>query len=324
MRLIHNLSTNPFFNMAADEYLLKNSREEIFMLWQNAPCVVIGKNQNALAEIDMEFLEQEQIKLVRRTTGGGAVYHDLGNLNYSVFVNDADRNYDFSGFSQIIIETLAELGLSAEYSGHNDLLLNGSKISGCAQLVHQGRLLHHGTLLINSDLSIMSKVLKPAKEKYAGNAVKSVKSRVCNVNDYLSAAVMIDEITTKMFQAADRDKKSVPGGFKEGELQEIKALEQEKYASWEWNYGNFPRYDFVNHGKFLAGLVGITFSARQGIIESIKIYGDFIGNREIVGVEKCLQGKKHEKQCLLNVLNGINLEEYIHHISALDLMELLF
>lgn len=324
MRLIHNLSTNPYFNMAADEYLLKNSQEEIFMLWQNAPCVVIGKNQNALAEIDMGFLDQENMKLVRRSTGGGAVYHDFGNLNYSVFVNNEDKNYDFSAFSRTVIDTLAGLGLTAEYSGRNDLLLNGSKISGCAQLVHQGRLLHHGTLLIDSDLSIMSKVLKPAKEKYTGNAVKSVMSRVCNINDHLPIPVTVDEIINRLFQFADGDKENVPGTFTRSELAQIRALEQKKYVSWEWNYGDFPHYDYANQAKFLAGLVGISFSTRQGIIERIKIHGDFIGNREIIGLEQCLQGKKHEKQSLLDVLRAVNLEEYIQHITAADIMELLF
>ena len=321
MRLIDNTSVNPYFNMAAEEYLFNTGKDDVFMLWQNAPCVVIGKNQNALSEIDSDVLRRENVGLVRRLTGGGAVYHDLGNLNYSLFLHHTDRNYDFSQFSRIVADCLGRMGLKAEYSGRNDLLLDGCKISGCSQLLHNGRLLHHGTLLISSDLTALSRVLRPSAEKYTGRAIRSVASRVCNVNDHLKVKVTAAQMKDRLFRSMDINPADT---FSEEELKEIGRLQHEKYSTWKWNYGDFPRYDFANQAKFASGLVHVTFSAKQGYMECLKFSGDFFGNRDIRELELLLRGKRHQENSLMEALNSIDMEDYIHGVSAKEIIGLLF
>ena len=181
MKLIILSTHDPYYNLAVEEYLFQTAEDEVFMLWQNEPTVVIGKNQNAYAEVELDVLRERGIHLARRITGGGAVYHDLGNVNYTFIAKSGQQGIDFAHFTAPILRALAELGIRAELSGRNDLLVDGRKFSGNAQYSANGKTLHHGTLLFDSDLTVLSDVLRPDEEKIRSKAVRSVRSRVTNL-----------------------------------------------------------------------------------------------------------------------------------------------
>ena len=193
MRYIYNDSTEPYFNLALEEYFLKQTDEEYFILWRNEPCIVVGKNQNTLSEIHLEFVKERNIKVVRRLTGGGAVFHDLGNINFTFIVNDESSFNDFKGFVAPIIGTLKTLGIDAEFSGRNDMLIEGKKFSGNAQCKHKSRVMHHGTLLFSSNMNDLSGALKPKDIKFSDKSVKSVASRVTNISEHLENKLSVLE-----------------------------------------------------------------------------------------------------------------------------------
>ncbi|MBQ1263585.1 MAG: lipoate--protein ligase family protein, partial [Oscillospiraceae bacterium] len=200
IKLIVNEFTSPSFNLALEEYLLSNFKNgEIITLWRNEPSVIIGKNQNAYAEIDAEYVKANNITVVRRLTGGGAVFHDLGNINYTLISDYNSDNFgDFKGFAQPICEFLSRDGVSAELSGRNDITIDGAKISGTAQTVKGSRCLAHGTLLYSADISALAKALRPNQKKLEDKAVRSVKSRVGNIKDICSLSLSAEEFMKEL------------------------------------------------------------------------------------------------------------------------------
>lgn len=235
MLFIQNDNTNPYFNLALEEYLLKELDQDCFMLWQNEPCVVVGKNQNVLNEINEDFVRKNNIKVARRISGGGAVYHDLGNLNFTFIINDTQNDLrNYKKFLTPIVETLEELGVKAEISERNDLTINGLKISGNAQYKFKNRLLHHGTLLFSSNLNEVRTSLKTdylKKEKW----VKSVPSPITNIQDYLKSPLNIDELKMILtMKIQDLQENFEPYNLTEEERQKISKLAGEKYSTCKW------------------------------------------------------------------------------------------
>ncbi|MGI6143711.1 MAG: lipoate--protein ligase [bacterium] len=324
----NSISTDPHFNLAVEEYVLKNlnSREEYLLLWQNEPAIIIGRHQNTLAEINLDYVQANKIHVVRRLSGGGAVYHDLGNLNFT-FIKKAVQSelLDFKSFTEPVLRALDKLGVKAELSGRNDLTIAGKKFSGNAQYLYKNNILHHGTLLFASDLSRLQKALKVQTDKIESKGVKSVRSRVTNIKEHLK-----DDISIEEFKGAIRDAVAELQGdnfvqyeLTKEDLQEIKALMEERYLSWEWNYGQSPPFNIRNWKRFAGGKVEILLEVEKGLITNCKIYGDFLGLVSLSDFEEGLRGIRYEEVAIRDYLKKQDLQKLFGSIGREELLSCL-
>lgn len=303
MRIILNTSTDPAFNLAVEEMLLLRENEDVFFLWQNRHTVVIGRNQNAWAEVDLPEAEKRGISVVRRLSGGGAVYHDLGNVNFTFITGTGEGKVDFSRFTAPILRALALLGVDARADGRNDILVGGAKISGNAQCTYRrpdgtARLLHHGTLLLHADMSALSAVLRPCPEKLHTKGIASVRSRVTNLWDVPGFAPMsAAELMAHLARTA------VSGGeirpLTEEELQAADQLRREKYGTWEWNIGKSLAHDTEYGARFPYGTVRAAYSVQGGCITSLRLWGDYFGTAPVSVLEEALVGCPVRRDALL-------------------------
>ena len=315
MKLYILKTHDPYYNLAVEEYLFSETEDDIFMLWQNEPCVVIGKNQNAFAEIDIDKAKENNIKIVRRITGGGAVYHDSGNVNYTfISSGKAKEGIDFAYFTRPIIEALATLGVSAELSGRNDLLADGRKFSGNAQHTKGNRTLHHGTLLFNSDLSVLSSVLNVDEEKIRAKGIKSTRSRVVNLSELIDDKCDVDgfiELIAEFVENRYRVQRSVAPSNKH--IDEL----CRRNESREWIYPDrelVSRYVVRKKKKYDFGIVDISLDMSNDVVKDIKISGDFFGNKPLSELESRLVGEKRDT--ILETVSNIELDEYIFGMTA--------
>lgn len=326
MLYIENERTDPYWNLALEEYLLKNSSQEFFILWQNNPSIIVGRNQNTVSEINAEYVREHSIPVVRRLTGGGAVFHDLGNLNYTFIVNDSESfGFDFEKYTAPILEVLHHLSVNAELSGRNDLTIDGKKFSGNSQYRYRGRLLHHGTLLFSSNLPDISSALKVNPSKFERKGIKSVRSRVTNISEHLNTPLTLAEfknLITTNIKSSLREFEVY--SLSEQELTSISSLEKEKYSTWEWNYGASPAYNITNRKKFSAGSVEIFMTVAEGMIRGIHIYGDFFGECEIQDIENSLADLPYEKTAIRKQLFEFELSRYFSGIGIEDLLSFMF
>ncbi len=327
MTVIYNPSLCPWYNLASEQVLLEG-HGDVFMIWRNGRSVIIGKNQNAFAEVDLNFTEAGNIKVVRRLTGGGAVFHDEGNINYT-FITDAGENgIDFQKFTAPICDALSELGVAAELNGRNDLTASGFKISGNAQCVYdtadgRKRLLHHGTLLFSADISDMAGALRVSEEKLKSKGIKSVPSRVRNIKDIegYTGPDTAEEFAGRLIEFAERRFGTEARGFTPEENAAVEKLRCEKYSQWEWNFGSSPEYGRKSSRRFPYGTVEVSFETEHGIIKEIKVGGDFFGVRDIAELEEKLRGTKLEKEALTAALAEV--EEYISGASPEDIRDMM-
>ncbi|MFA4885332.1 MAG: lipoate--protein ligase, partial [Desulfotomaculaceae bacterium] len=292
-----NDSYNPYFNLALEEYLLKYEelKDTVLILWRNAPAVVVGKNQNTLEEINYPFVRDHQIDVVRRLSGGGAVYHDLGNLNFTLITDGSSiGKNDFAFFARPIIHCLQDMGVKAEFDGRNDITIDSKKFSGNAQYFYKNKILHHGTLLFDTNLLTLGQVLK-TKNKYISKAVKSAASRVTNIRDHLDTKIDVNEFKSLLAQKifaynnCPYRKHSLSGH----DLDKISKLVATKYGAWEWNYGASPQFNFKKESTFDAGTVSVNLVIEKGFIKKCKIYGDFFENSPVENLEDLLTGQKY-------------------------------
>lgn len=327
MKYIENYSNDPRYNLAFEEYCFKYlpRDEDYLLLWINSPAIIIGKNQNTIEEVNSEYIKMKGIQVVRRITGGGAVYHDLGNLNFSIITNAEGSKIDFKKYNISILEALIKLGVKCELSGRNDITIEGKKFSGIAQSIWKDRVLNHGTLLFNTELDVLNNALNVKKDKIESKGVKSVKSRVTNIKDHLNVDVDIEEfreiLARSILNTYDVEAKTLK--LNEEQLQEIDKLFQEKYSTWEWNYGSSPPFNYKNYRRFPFGSVEVRLEVKHGSISECKIYGDFFGTEDISILEKRLIGQKYEKEGLGKFLKEIDLKEYFGGIRKEDFLDLL-
>ncbi len=322
-KFILNEFTSPSFNLALEEYLLNNFTEgEIIMLWRNEPSVIIGKNQNAYAEIDGEYVKQNNITVVRRLTGGGAVFHDLGNINYTLISDYKNESFgDFSRFATPICEFLSQLGVSAALSGRNDITVDGVKISGTAQTVKNGRNLAHGTLLYDADISALSKALRPNTKKLEDKAVRSVKSRVTNIKELCGSALTAEEFMKALADYFLSCKDCELYSLSSADIEAAKRIEQEKYSKWEWNFAFSPDFSLKTEKKYPFGIVECHLNVRDGRICDIRFYGDFFGIENIEILENKLKNIRFEKNEIENALKGITVSDFISGMNENELAE---
>ena len=288
MKYIVNSSTDPHFNMAFDEALLKSpvTDSPVFCLWQNRLSVIIGLNQSAYAEVNLPFLEANGIILARRVTGGGAVYHDLGNLNYTITGRIGEL--DEQACLQKVVDALRELGVPAERSGRNDILVEGRKCSGYAKRMEKDRVMVHGTLMFNVDLAQLTEALAVPGSKLSAAGIASVRSRVANLKEYLPQFPSIREFQNALQESLSGGDGEVP--LSAEWLSGVKSLADEKFSSWEWNFGHSPTADFQMRKKFPCGTVEARFSLKHGCLDGVSFGGDFLGNRPAAELAEKLQG----------------------------------
>tara|TARA_Y100000782_G_C10153520_1_gene252573 strand:- start:258 stop:1247 length:990 start_codon:yes stop_codon:yes gene_type:complete len=329
MLCIDNSSLEPYFNQAVEEYFLKNTDENIFMLWRNNNAIIVGKHQNTLAEINVEHVKERGIKVVRRLTGGGAVFHDLGNVNYTFIMGYGEEGakVDFKKYNQPIIDVLATLGVQAEFSGRNDILIDGQKFSGNAEHIYRQkqRVLHHGTLLYASEIKDISDALNVNPLKFVDKARKSVRSRVTNISTHLKEDIGVDQFRQKvMNHITELYPDAKPYTLTEADKAAIQQLADEKYSTWEWNYGYSPDYAFKKGIKTPGGHVEVHMNVEKGHIKALEIYGDYFVNREIDPVIEALIGKEHREEVVLETLKAVESSEYFNNISEEELVEAFF
>lgn len=317
-------STDPYYNLAFEEYVLQNRTEgDYLLLWQNDNTVVVGRNQNTAEEIDADFVEKHHIRVVRRGTGGGAVYHDLGNLNYS-FITDAGEkeNLSFARFTQPIVEVLRELGLPASASGRNDILVGECKVSGTAQRLCGSRILHHGTLLFDSDPSMVAGALAVHPEKFQSKSAKSVRARIGNIRSFLAKDMTLPEfwayLRTALAKGAFQATELTPE-----ELQAVQRLRDEKYATWDWNYGKSPAYGMTNHRRFDGGTLEVHMNVKNAAIQDITFTGDFLSRKDLAPVTEALRGCAVEPEAVAAVLRQFSLQDYFGTITPEEVRDLI-
>jgi lipoate-protein ligase A len=311
-------STDPAYNLAFEEYVLTHRTVgDILILWQNDNAVIIGRNQNTAEEINQSFVDAHGIHVVRRNTGGGAVYHDLGNLNYSFITDEgASRN----AFTQPVVRALCALGMDAEASGRNDILVSGKKVSGTAQQISKGRILHHGTLLFDSDSSMISGALTPDPGKYQSKGVKSVRSRVGNIRAFLQQDMTITAFWAHLKRTLG-DAGMVEAQLTAEELAQVEKLKAEKYDTWQWNYGRSPAYDTQVKRRFTGGTLDVRLTVKQGVIAQIKFYGDFLAVSPVHILEEALLGCEYRREAIQQTLSGLPVEACLGGITAEECMQ---
>lgn len=325
MRYIYNQSTDPTFNLAAEEWLLAHSSDDIFMLWRNRPAVIVGRNQNTLAEIDETFTRERDIPVVRRLSGGGAVFHDLGNINFTFITSGTtSEGLDFERFTKPIQQALLSMGVECVFSGRNDLLIEGKKFSGNAQHFHKGRILHHGTLLFASDMTDLSGALRVDPEKYRDKAVKSVRSRVTNISSHLQEPMEVTDFIVALMRFVSDNADMDAMALSEAESESIEQLAQKRYRTWDWNFGSSPTYNFARRTRTEGGLLDVNLNVKKGMILKARIFGDYFGVRDVAPLEERLLGCRHARGALEERLAGVPLDEYLHNVTLPVFLDCLF
>ena len=318
-------STDPCYNLAFEEYVLKNRTEgDWLILWQNANTVVVGLNQNTAEEINSEFVAAHKVTVVRRETGGGAVYHDLGNLNYSFITDLGDAaNLTIARFTLPVCRALAAMGVSAQTSGRNDITVDGHKVSGVAQRIYKNRILHHGTLLFDSDPAMVAGALNADPAKFVSKSAKSVRSRIGNIRQALPEDMTLEEFWSKLLSKLSSDgleRRAVTGD----ETEKIRALAEEKYRSWEWTYGHSPAYDYKNRARFPGGTLQAELSVKDGVIQAVRFRGDYMAVTSCEPAALALEGVKYRRGDAEKVLSGLDIKDMFGGITADEILKVMF
>lgn len=309
-----------YFNIASEEYLLKHTDGYYFYLWINDPAVIVGVNQNAIEEVNLTFTESENVKVVRRLTGGGTVYHDGGNLCYTVIAPYDSEMDNYRAFTAPVIGYLNSLGVKAEFSGRNDIVVDGQKISGNAQTVYKDRIMHHGTILFDTDFTFLTKALKPSKLKIESKGIKSIRARVTNVKEHIKNPITMQEFKDGLSAVFKKDCDVYE--FSEKDLEQINKLIDEKYSRYEWNIGSSPKGDNNFTEKFPFGIFSLSFNTEKGVIKNPEIHGDFFSLKDVSILAKKLDGVKFNRLEVENAL--IEIGEYIQNADVKMVIDAMF
>lgn len=332
MKFIDNKGiTDPMINLALEEYVLQNfgEKDTYLLFYVNKPSIIIGRNQNSVEEINTEYVDQHGIKVVRRLSGGGAVYHDEGNLNFSFITKDDGNSFhNFAKFTQPVVEALNDIGVPAKLEGRNDLVIEGRKFSGNAMYSTKGRMFSHGTLMLDSEIEHVVSALNVKKEKIESKGIKSIRSRVANISEYLDKTLTMDEFKALILKHVFKvdDVKDVPRyELTEEDWKNIHEISKNRYQKWEWNFGKSPSFNVKASHKFEgAGLLDVRLDVQKGIIQDCKIYGDFFGMGDVNELEDKMTGVRHERKALEEALADVDVQHYLGKITKEDFMNLIY
>lgn len=321
-------SHDPSLNLAAEEYVIRNIApgEDILLFYINGPSIIIGRNQNTVQEINTDYVEANGIKVVRRLSGGGAVYHDEGNLNFSFIApHSKDNFHNFKKFTEPVIKVLNNMGVPAELRGRNDIVVHDQKISGNAQYVAGERMVSHGTLLWQANLTRVGEALRVKAAKIESKGIKSIRSRVANITEFIDGEPM----SVEAFRS-----RIIEGVFEGAELQTyvltpedweaVEKLASERYRNWDWNYGRSPAFDIQRETRYAGGEIEVYLDVAQGVIQDLKFYGDFFGQRGVEELEKKLVGVRYAPESIAKALEDVNIGDYFINYSLEELITLLY
>ena len=329
MRFLDNGgTTDPTLNLALEEYALLtlDLSDSYLLFYVNRPSIIIGKHQNTIEEIDADFVHAHDIAVVRRISGGGAVYHDLGNLTFSFITRYSPQRFNnYAEFTGPVVEALRELGVPAERTGRNDIVVEGRKVSGNAQVVRGERMFSHGTLLLDSNLDDVTRALKPKPGKVESKGIQSVRSRVANISEFLAAPLAMDDFRAALLAHL------FPGGgpvpvheFSADDRRRVEELANTKYRTWDWNYGESPPFNLQRTQRFPSGEVDVRLDVVDGIIKTVRVFGDFFSSREIADLERGLTGVRYRRDDLAGALRTADGGSFVSGVSESDLLSLIF
>lgn len=334
MIFVPNENNDPRINLAIEVFLLQEMKvdEPILLFYINEPSIIIGRNQNTIEEINKEYVDEQGIHVIRRFSGGGAVYHDFGNLNFSFIMPDDGNSFrDFEKLTKPIIQALHEMGVEgAELKGRNDLVIDDMKFSGNAMYATNGRMFAHGTIMFDSDINEVVKALKVRKDKIESKGIKSIRSRVTNIKPFLpkenqgmTTEEFRQEILLKIFGVSSTDEIKTYE-LTEEDWKKVNEISDQYYRNWDWNYGKSPEFEIERRKRFPIGSIDIRLNVENGKISEAKIFGDFFGLGDIKDVEDALRGVKYEKDALTTAVASIDVKKYFGNIEPTDLLELIY
>ena len=325
MRFLRNSETNPYYNMAFDEYCLESLAidEPVFYLWQNQPAVIVGLNQEVNTEVNLDYLKQNDILLARRVSGGGAVYHDWGNLNYTIVGRSENLERDYPEYAGLMMHALRKLGVSAELSGRNDILVEGKKVSGFAKRVSKNRLMVHGTLMYDVNLDVLTQSLNPPATKLQTKGIASVRSRVTNLREHLPEIKDIQDFKNRLEKALSNDYADEEYKLSVSEIEDIRTLANEKFGRWDWIYGRSPRATLTHSARLSCGNIEIHLTLNENRIASCRFGGDFIGNLPTSDIEMRLIGVSYDVLSIEKCLSEIEVSDYFDGVKEADLIHLI-
>ncbi|WP_339276707.1 lipoate--protein ligase [Paenibacillus sp. FSL W8-0426] len=321
--------TDPSVNLAIEEYILKHlpMDDSYLLFYINRPSIIIGKHQNTIEEINIEYVQDNNVQVVRRLSGGGAVYHDLGNLNFSFITKDDGQSFhNFRKFTQPVVEALHELGVNAELTGRNDLQVGERKISGNAQFSTRGRMFSHGTLMFDLNLDHVQASLNVNPEKFKSKSTKSVRSRVANIRELMSSDMTIEAFRGELLRHIfGMEPNEVPQyHLTEKDWEKINEISAERYKNWDWNYGQSPESNVKHSRKFPVGIIDLRMNIKDGRIEDIKIFGDFFGVGDVADIEDMLRGKRYEESDVREAIKDLDVKHYFGNLELEDFIGLIF
>lgn len=312
MKYIRNDSINPYFNIALEEYCFDEVApdEDFFIIWQNGPSIILGSHQNVFQEINPHFVYQNNLPVVRRISGGGTVYHDLGNVNFTFIFNTGEgRLIDYVTHNEKIMEVLSTLGIETTMSKRHDILFEGKKISGNAQRVHKHRVLHHGTILFNTNLEKLENSLYFMKKSIQSKAIESVRSQVTNIRPALKHDMMVDEFREYLIKKLSNDYRDEEIRLNDQDINRIQERVCDKFLTWDWNFGESPKFSFQNLIHAEQDLWYVDLFVKNGLVDEIKLF------RNNNPVEHNLKGVRYDMTYLL---------ERVHFLKRRDASLLFF
>ncbi|OGX78443.1 lipoate--protein ligase [Exiguobacterium sp. SH0S1] len=318
---------DPKLNLAVEEYILKHlnvEHEDYFLFYINGPSIIIGKNQNTSEEVNLKYIEENGIDVVRRLSGGGAVYHDEGNLNFSFITKDDGNSFNnYKKFTQPIVDALKQLGVEAELTGRNDIQVGERKISGNAQFTTRGRMFSHGTLMFNSNIEEVVNSLNVSEEKMRSKGIKSVRSRVANITEFLEEEMEMDRFVEALLHSIYDGQDPERYVLRDEDWEIVQDISKERYANWDWNFGKSPKFDVESKRRFPIGTIDVRLNVNKGTITEAKIYGDFFGVGDIHDVEQALVGTRFERAAIREQLSHLDVKHYFGNVDLEELVDLI-